>query len=454
MDQISSPDSFRREYSVGDLTAEIAELLTDAYTGIWVRGEISGLKLAASGHAYFTLKDDRATLKAACWKGAYRLLRFKPRDGAEVLARGRIEVYEPRGEYQLIVESIEPVGDGALQAAFEKLKRKLAAEGLFETDRKRPLPRLPRRIGIVTSPTGAVIRDILHVLERRFPGLHVRLFPSLVQGAGSIEQVTAGLDYFSQNPWADVVILARGGGSLEDLWTFNEEEVARAIARSQIPVISAVGHETDFTIADFVADRRAPTPSAAAEIVTESRETIFNQVQTARARTVQAMHLRLARAARRLGDVGTQRAQMTIERRLFRAGQRLDDASQSAAQAIRQQLTDSTTQWELLDRRLRRLDLRLRLASARLRNADAATRLETAFRRRLTQSASRLDRANASLTALNPLQILDRGFAVVSLPNGAVLREPAAAPPGTPLEIRLARGSVSATATGSNQEPK
>src|SRR5258708_5343203 len=221
----------RRQYSVGELTAEIAALLSDAYSNIWVLGEISGLKVAASGHAYFTLKDNRASLKCACWKGSYRLLRFKPRDGAEVLARGRIEIYEPRGEYQLIVETIEPVGAGALQLAFEQLKKKLAAEGLFEAGRKRPLPRLPRTIGIITSPTGAVIRDILHVIERRFPGLHIRLYPALVQGPGATEQVVAAIDYFSLNPWADVVILARGGGSIEDLWTFNEEQVARAIAR-------------------------------------------------------------------------------------------------------------------------------------------------------------------------------------------------------------------------------
>ena len=435
-------DNQRREYSVGELTAEIGELLTDAYSGIWVRGEISGLKLAASGHAYFTLKDSRATLRAACWKGAYRLLKYKPRDGAEVLVRGRIEVYEPRGEYQLIVETIEPVGAGALQAAFEKLKAKLAAEGIFDPARKRPLPRLPRRIGIVTSPTGAVIRDILHVIERRFPGLHIRLFPALVQGKEAAAQVIAGLDYFSQNPWADVVILARGGGSLEDLWTFNEEDVARAIARSATPVISAIGHETDFTIADFVADRRAPTPSAAAEIVTESREAIYNQVLTAQSRIAQAIHLRLSRAARRLGELGTQRAQMTIERRLFRAGQRLDDAAQELRATIGAHLSESATRWEGLDRRLRRLDLRLRLQSAKFRSSQGEAQLAAAIARRLTLAQTKTNLLAARLQALNPLQILERGFAVVTLPGGRVLLRPAEAPPGTTLQIRLAEGSL------------
>jgi len=452
MDQIL--DNQRREYSVGELTAEIGELLTDAYSGIWVRGEISGLKLATSGHAYFTLKDDRATLRAACWKGAYRLLRFKPKDGAEVLVRGRIEVYEPRGEYQLIVDTIEPVGAGALQAAFEKLKTKLAAEGLFDADRKRALPRLPRHIAIVTSPTGAVIRDILHVIERRFPGLHIRLFPALVQGQGSAAQVIAGLDHFSQNPWADVVILARGGGSLEDLWTFNEEDVARAIARSNVPVISAIGHETDFTIADFVADRRAPTPSAAAEIVTESREAIYNQVLTVQSRVAQAIHLRLSRAARRLGELGTQRAQMTIERRLFRAGQRLDDASQELRDAIRAELDDNIACWVQLDRRLRRLDLRLRLQTDKFRANRAASQLNTLIARNLTSAQTKTNLLTARLEALNPLRILDRGFAVVTLPNGQVLRRPADAPPGTRLQIRLAGGVAAATAAPPDQTGK
>jgi len=439
----------RREYSVGELTAEIGELLSDAYSGIWVRGEVSGLKLAASGHAYFTLKDDRATLRAACWKGSYRFLKCKPKDGEEVLVRGRIEVYEPRGEYQLIVEAIEPVGAGALQAAFEKLKNKLAAEGLFEADRKRPLPRLPRRIGIVTSPTGAVIRDILHVIERRFPGLHIRLFPALVQGPGAAQQVIAGLDFFSENPWADIVILARGGGSLEDLWTFNEESVARAVARCTIPVISAIGHETDFTIVDFVADRRAPTPSAAAEIVTESRETIYNQVLAGQARLSQAIQLLLSRAARRLGELSTQRAQMTIERRLFRAGQRLDDAEQTGITAIHAKLASAIAAWTALDRRLRRMDLRLRLQTARHRTQQAQSRLDAAIVRRLTQATAQSSMLKARLQALNPLQILERGFAFVSLPDGSALRRPDDAPPGTQLDIRVAEGALHAVSADS-----
>src|SRR5579875_2474818 len=244
----------RKIYRVSDLNAAVQGLFQAEFQGIWVAGEISGCRLAASGHYYFCLKDEQSQVKCALFKGAARFAKFKPQDGLAVIARGNVEVYEARGEYQLIVELLEPQGAGALQLAFEQLKKKLAAEGLFESARKRPLPKLPQRIGIVTSPAGAVIRDILHVLERRFQGLHVRLFPALVQGEGSMEQVCQGIAYFSRVEWADVVIVARGGGSLEDLWTFNEEAVARAIAASRVPVISAIGHETDFTIADFVAD--------------------------------------------------------------------------------------------------------------------------------------------------------------------------------------------------------
>ena len=232
-------------YSVTELTQAMREALSERFTDIWVSGEISGTKLPASGHYYFTLKDSAAQLRCVCYKMTARYLKFKPQDGIAVLARGRVDLYDARGEVQLVVEAIEPQGHGALQLAFEQLKKKLEAEGLFDRARKRPLPALPERIGIVTSPTGAVIRDMLHILERRCPGRHIRLYPAQVQGEGAAEQVTAGIEYFSVSGWAEVVIVARGGGSLEDLWTFNEEAVARSIAASSVPVVSAVGHETD-----------------------------------------------------------------------------------------------------------------------------------------------------------------------------------------------------------------
>ncbi|MEO8130532.1 MAG: exodeoxyribonuclease VII large subunit, partial [Bryobacteraceae bacterium] len=243
----------RKLLTVTELNARIRQLLDTEFQGVWVSGEISGVKLAASGHYYFTLKDQTSQLRCVCFRMTARFLKFKPQDGVAVLARGRIDVYEARGEYQLMVEALEPQGFGALQFAFEQLKKKLAAEGLFAPARKRSLPRLPSRIGLVTSPSGAVIQDMLQILARRFPGLHIRLYPAQVQGEGAIEAVCRAIRHFSESGWAEVVIVARGGGSLEDLWTFNEEEVARAIVASLIPVISAIGHESDFTIADFVA---------------------------------------------------------------------------------------------------------------------------------------------------------------------------------------------------------
>src|SRR5216683_1195707 len=290
----------RTTYTVAQLSARIRDLLGSEFDDIWVAGEISGVKTASSGHCYFTLKDQNAQIRCACFRASLRYLKFKPQDGVAVLARGHIDLYEARGEYQLLVEALEPQGHGALQFAFEQLKKKLAEEGLFEAARKRAIPRLPRRIGIVTSPTGAVIRDITQILSRRFPGLHIRLYPALVQGEGSIDAVCRAIEYFSNSNWPDVVILARGGGSLEDLWTFNEEAVARAIVACSVPVISAIGHETDFTIADFVADLRAPTPSAAAEIVVPTKDSLLER-GTARAATL--MHRAIARRAQRVDEI-------------------------------------------------------------------------------------------------------------------------------------------------------
>src|SRR5689334_10851147 len=279
--------------------------------------------MASSGHCYFTLKERDSQLSCVCYRSSFRYLRCKPQDGLQVVARGRIDVYEQRGQYQLVVEAIEPQGHGALQLAFEQLKKKLEAEGLFAAGRKRALPALPQRIGIVTSPTGAVIQDMLHVLERRCPGRHIRLYPSQVQGEGAAEQVAEGIGYFSASGWAEVVIIARGGGSLEDLWTFNEELVARAIAACSVPVISAVGHETDFTIADFVADMRAPTPSAAAEIVIATRESLVDRLNAADHKLLQSVRLKIALLARALHNVAVDRAR--LHRAIGRQMQRVDE---------------------------------------------------------------------------------------------------------------------------------
>jgi exodeoxyribonuclease VII large subunit len=434
----------RKTYTVAELNAAIRGLLGDEFNDIWVAGEISGSKIASSGHCYFTLKDHDAQLRCVCFRASLRYLKFKPQDGIAVLARGRIDVYETRGEYQLQVELLEPQGHGVLQFAFEQLKKKLAAEGLFDAARKRAIPRLPRRIGIVTSPSGAVIRDITQILSRRFPGLHIRLYPATVQGEGSIEAVLRAIEYFSGSGWPDVVILARGGGSLEDLWTFNEEAVARAIVASSVPVISAVGHETDFTIADFVADLRAPTPSAAAELVIGTREQLFDQLDVFDHKLLQSVRYRLAMAARRLHQHGVERASAILHRGIGRLQQRVDELEYrlrertgAAAAARRQRL-------EQLIVRLRSLDLRLRIAAARRRLEAADTAILQLVRMRLTRAHGRLDPLIAHLTQLSPLKILERGYALVTDAAGRIVKESTDAPVGSEIDVRLAKGQIAA----------
>jgi exodeoxyribonuclease VII large subunit len=433
----------RRIFSVTELNAAIRAALDERFPDVWVSGEISGLKLAASGHYYFTLKERDAQVKCVAFRSAHRYWKFKPRDGLAVLARGRVDVYEARGEYQLLVQTLEPQGIGALQLAFEQLKKKLAAEGLFDTGRKRALPRFPRRIGIVTSPRGAAIADMLNILARRFPGLHVRVFPALVQGEGSVEEVCRGIRFFSGSNWAEVVIVGRGGGSLEDLWTFNEEAVARAIAACAVPVISAVGHETDVTIADFVADLRAPTPSAAAEMVVPTREEVLERVASARARAAQAARYRLALLERRLRQQGIERALGILHRRLGRSLQRIDELGYRMRERLRASLDARERLRRRLEARVGRFDMRPRLAADRRRmEALHAAALE-AVRRPLARRRAAWEQLAAELSQLSPLLILERGYAIVSGPSG-ILKDAAAAPPESRIHVRLARGSLDA----------
>jgi exodeoxyribonuclease VII large subunit len=434
----------RKTYTVGELNMAIRGVLGSEFDDIWVSGEISGTRTVASGHCYFTLKDHDAQLRCVCFRASLRYLKFKPKDGVAVLARGRIDVYEARGEYQLQVEAIEPQGHGALQFAFEQLKKKLASEGLFDASRKRPIPKLPRRIGIVTSPTGAVIRDITQIITRRFPGLHLRLYPVLVQGEGSVEAVLRALDYFSQSSWAEVVILARGGGSLEDLWTFNEESVALAIARSRAPVISAIGHETDYTIADFVADLRAPTPSAAAELVICTREQLFDQLVTIEHRMTQLARYRVAMTARRLHQQGVERASALLHRNIGRLQQRVDDLAYRLRDRVLDGVSARRRRLESIAARLRNLDLRLRVAGARRRSDAAEAALIHLVRARLARAHSSLHPVIAHLTQLSPLKILERGYAIVENEEGKVVKEPAQAPSGSAIQVRLARGRIQA----------
>jgi exodeoxyribonuclease VII large subunit len=447
MEQLAlSWEPVRRAFTVSELTGELRGLLNEHFTDIWVSGEISGTKLPSSGHYYFTLKDEEAQLRCVCYRMTARYMKFKPQDGVAVLARGRLDVYDARGEVQMIVESLEPLGSGVLQFAFEQLKQKLAAEGWFDPSRKRALPPLPERIGIVTSPSGAVIRDILQILERRCPGRHIRIYPAQVQGEGAAIQIAAGIDHFSRSGWPEVVIVARGGGSLADLWAFNEETVARALVASTVPVISAVGHETDFTIADFVADLRAPTPSAAAEMVISSRQSLVDRTDAAQAKLRQGMRLTLSRAQTRFHRVEFDPAR--LHRNLGRRMQRLDERDYRLRDGVRAALERRKRVCQSITARLVRLDVRLQVAEARRRLEGCDTKLRQTMRVMLSHARAGLAPLEAHLIQLSPLKILERGYAIVER-EGKLVKSPIDAPVGSDLRVRLARGELGAKVTGS-----
>ncbi len=418
----------RQIYTVTSLTTRIREVLEGEFADVWVEGEISNLKEAASGHSYFTLKDAGAQLRAVLFRNTARFLKCKPQDGLAVVARGRLSVYDPRGEYQIIVDYLEPAGLGALQLAFEQLKGRLAAEGLFEEARKRPLPRLPQRIGLVTSARGAVIADIVRILRRRFENLHLLLYPVRVQGEGAADDIVRALAYFNLPPArqcraeVDVIVVARGGGSLEDLWAFNEEKVARAIAASRIPVISAVGHESDFTIADFVADVRAPTPSAAAEMVIETKAQLHRHIRNLGETLEHRARYRLLVLRDRVRELAAHRGFEGVRSLVRRRAQDVDE----------------------LERRLRRRDVRFRLQQGRARVRDCFGLLQHGLRLRLERERGRLASLSAQLQQLSPLAVLDRGYALVYGPDGRLLRDAALASEGDTLDVRLQKGRLAA----------
>jgi exodeoxyribonuclease VII large subunit len=437
----------RRIFTLRELSDAIRGTLERSFTNIWLSGEISGTKLVPSGHCYFTLKDSEAQIKCVCWKLSYWRLKFKPKDGTEVLVRGRVDIYEQRSEYQFVVETIEPQGDGALQIAFDQLKQRLLKEGLFDPERKRKLPRFPLRIGIVTAPKGAVIRDFVEILSRRFPGLHVRLFPARVQGIGSIEDVCRGIEHFGQTGWAQVVVIARGGGSLEDLWTFNEEAVARAIFESPVPVVSAIGHETDVTIADFVADLRAPTPSAAAEMIVCTRQEVLDRAAGLEARMIQLMRYRMATMARRLHEQAIDRATTLLHRSISRRAQRVDDAEDRLRAAMRTQLATHERRRRGLQEKLGWFDLRPRLRRDRERWTYSTALIATLVKAALNRRAQRFETLDAKLGQLNPRLVLSRGYAIVLNEQGAILKAAAEAPVGSDLQLLFAEDALTARVT-------
>jgi len=447
-------DFHRRIYTISELSAEIREILEGRFTDIWIEGEISNFKSSAAGHLYFTLKDERAQLPAVCFRNAARFLRFKPENGKSFRARGRITAYEGRGEYQIIVEVLEPAGLGALQLAFEQLKEKLEKEGLFRSDRKRPLPKFPRRIGVVTSPTGAALRDVLTVLKRRHDALHVLIYPSEVQGPNAAAQIAAGIDYLSTQTDVDAILITRGGGSMEDLWPFNEERVARAIARSLKPVISAVGHEVDFTIADFVADLRAPTPSAAAEIVIQSKDMLCQRVLQLEKNLHNNIRHRLSTLRHFLASKVGSRGFVVAEALVRRQSQRVDDLEFRLLQAGR-----SGSMFRARAHRLELLHQRLTgfmdpaMFRAKTHQLELIQqRMTRVMDQTIQKSRESFVRIAGTLDALSPLAVLDRGYAICQTTEGRVIREADTVELQSAIKVRLSRGSLSAVVTGSSTQ--
>lgn len=437
----------RHVWKVSELVGEVCAHLERQYADVWIEGEISNLRAASSGHIYFTLKDDEAQLGVVLFRRQASLLRFRPEDGLQVLVRGRVSVYAQRGQMQMVAEFLEPVGAGSLQIAFEQLKAKLQQEGLFDPARKRPLPAYPRCVGIVTSPSGAVIQDFLNIVNRRHAALDVLLYPALVQGGSAAQEIASGIEYFNQTRNVDVIVIARGGGSLEDLAPFNAEGLARVIAASEIPVVSAVGHETDFTIADFVADLRAPTPSAAAELITSALHRVEEHVTALALRLDRACRYRLLHARDRLARLhaevvfarlreGFGRRQQHIDELRFRMDAAMGGAFRRAALRLHEVLS-----------RLQRQDATHKMQFWRERLGALESRLAHALQYRVRQGTARLDAVVRQLSALSPLAVLQRGYALVFDEGGTLIRQAAQFSAGEQMTVRLADGSVEGRVT-------
>ena len=442
----------RRVWRVSELVGDVRAHVERAYTELWVRGEVSNLRAAPSGHTYFTLKDGDAQLPAVLFRREAQALRFSLADGLEVLLRGRVSVYEQRGQMQLIAEYLEPVGAGSLQLAFEQLKQKLNAEGLFALDRKRPLPAFPHCVGIVTSPTGAVIRDFLNIAARRHAALDVLLYPAAVQGDTAAAEIAAGIAWFSGARNVDVIVVARGGGSLEDLAAFNSETVARAIAASALPVVSAVGHETDFTIADFVADLRAPTPSAAAELITAAQHRIGEHVDALAERLGRAARYRLALARQTASRIAMDAAGARMRNALGRRAQRVDEQRFRLERGLTACLRVKRERLQAVQAALARHHAPSRLGAMRERWSALDARLARSGAARLVAARQQLAAGERALASLSPAGVLQRGYALVFRADGTLLRNAAQAIPGEAVRARLGRGSVHATVTGTDTE--
>jgi exodeoxyribonuclease VII large subunit len=442
----------RRVWSVRDLVAAVRTHIEREYGDTWVEGEISNFRAHDSGHLYFTLKDQNSQIRAVMFRSQARLLRFRPENGMQIVLRGRVTIYEDRGELQISAEYLEPKGAGALLIAFEQLKAKLEAEGLFDPERKKAIATLPRRIGIVTSTQGAALRDILNILLRRHHTASILIFPAQVQGEAASAELSAGVAYFNQARNVEVIIVARGGGSAEDLAAFNHETLARAVAASVIPVISAVGHETDFTIIDFVADLRAATPSAAAELVIRSRQDVEDQAEGLRQRLTRALRYRLLTGRQALTELAQHGAFGRMSDAINRRQQKLDDLKNRMGRAELQILEKQHRRLQATAAAVRHYDVRRILAGIRKELDSQVAGLAAITRRLLLQRRGRLDQLAGQLEALSPLAILDRGYALVFDASGMLLKDAARVQPGDEISARLARGTVRATVKRGQQK--
>jgi exodeoxyribonuclease VII large subunit len=445
----------RRPLTVSQLTNSVRTTLESRFASVWVEGEISNFKDHTSGHWYFTLKDEGAQIRAKCFRSSNQRIRFRPHDGLHVRARGKLSVFAPRGDYELVVESLDPVGAGALRIAFEQLRDRLQGEGLFAKELKRPLPVFPRRVGIVTSPTGAAIRDILNVLSRRTRTVHILFSPTKVQGDAAGSEIARAIWLINQyherarrdgrvDDLVDVLIVGRGGGSTEDLWAFNQEEVARAIRKSAIPVISAVGHETDFTIADFVADHRAATPSAAAEIVAAREDQICSALEQIGRQLVRLTKYRIVDARAQVQEQALSRAFDEVRSRLRNARLGANSATHQLTLLMNERVRRANQHSNELAKQLSPARLQVRVGTARTRFDSASTAANDAITVHLQKARERLGLAAASLDALSPLSVLQRGYAIAEDASGTVLRDVDTVEVGDEVSVRLAKGKFRA----------
>ena len=440
----------RRVWKVSELVGELRANIERQFAELWVEGEICDLRPAASGHVYFTLKDDSGQLTAVLFRRQASLLRFRPENGLQILLRGRLSLYEQRGQVQIVAEHLEPMGAGSLQLAFEQVKRRLQQEGLFDAERKKPRPAFPRCVGIVTSPSGAVIRDFITVVNRRHAALEILLYPALVQGEAAAAEVAKGIAWFNESREVDIIVIARGGGSLEDLAPFNTESLARAIAASELPVVSAVGHETDFTIADFAADLRAPTPSAAAELITAAQHRVEEHVDELSQRLSRAARYIVMQARERFSRISIDAALARTEDSLNRRQQRVEELCLRIESAWRALSQEKTQRLQACAAAMLRNDAAQHIALMRERLDNLSTRLWRA--QTLAQQSRRasLQSLERQLASLSPLGVLNRGYALVYDESGALLKDVASATPGQILSTRFAKGSFESRVTKIN----